>query len=625
MKNIESRRTGSRSFLILFSVTLILLITLIGSTFYTMYGVSKENLISLGQDNTSQFEREVLEYFRDGMQIVEVAAARLSLMMRRGAGSGELHSYLVDETDITRKMVNSRYQGLYGVFQGEYLDGLNFVPGKDYVPEERPWYKAAVGNGGSTVLVAPYRDEMTKTDTISISRLLDDRKSVVSMDLSLEEIQKLAERVNDDTIKSLLVLDDQGQVVVHRNPGEVGKNYLQEGHTLWGALAEKLYATKDNAFEVTFDREHYMVYVKELEGGWYVVTMTDEERTFAALEYIYNTSLCILFLVFVAVGVICIKVYHRRLEAEGLNAQLESVASIYISMHLIDVVGDTFSEIRSSRDVSMFMGDRHQNARQSLSVIMDLVTDDQSKNLVAEFIDLDTLDERMGDAHTITQEFQEIKNGWCRGRFVVVDRLPDGTLHHVLWMVELIDEERRSRERLKYLSETDLMTGTRNRGSGEHKIKEMLEYGECGMFCLLDADRFKSINDTYGHGVGDQVIIEIAHCLKRAFRESDIVMRLGGDEFVAFAIGIENETIARKIIGRFFDNIEKIQIPEMGRQKVTVSMGVVLYGKEDDHSFQEIYRRADRCTYRSKKMEGNYVTFYSDEAFKSAGSGTSFD
>lgn len=613
MKSRLGKRAGNKSFLFLFAVTLILLITLIGSTFYTMYGVSKENLIRVGQDDISQWENEVLEYFRDGMQIVDTASSRLSLLMSRGASQEELHEYLVDETDITRKMVNSRYQGLYGLFQGQYLDGLNFEPGADFEPEKRPWYREAVKSGGKTVLVAPYRDAMTRVDTISISRLLDDRKSVVSLDLSLDGIQKSAEQVKDETIKSVLVLDSQGQVVAHRDPGEVGKNYLEEGHTLWGALAEKLFGTEENAFELTFDREHYMVFVKRLEGGWYIVTMTDEERTFAALEYIYNTSLCILFLVFVAVGIICIKVYHRRIEAEGLNAQLESVASIYISMHLIDVVGDTFSEIRSTREVSMFMGDMHQNARQSLSVIMDLVTDDQSKALVAEFIDLDTLDGRLGEAHTITQEFLETKNGWCRGRFVVVDRLPDGTLHHVLWMVELIDEERRSRERLKYLSETDLMTGTRNRGSGENKIKEMLEYGECGMFCLLDADYFKSINDTYGHSVGDQVIIEIAHSLKRAFRESDIVMRLGGDEFVAFAIGIENETIARKIISRFFDNIDQIRIPEMGHHRVTVSMGVVLYGREDDYSFQEIYKRADRCTYRSKKMEGNYVTFYTEK------------
>ena len=54
------------------------------------------------------------------------------------------------------------------------------------------------------------------------------------------------------------------------------------------------------------------------------------------------------------------------------------------------------------------------------------------------------------------------------------------------------------------------------------------------MFCLIDCDKFKSINDTYGHSVGDKVIIAVAEKLRKTCRDSDVVLRLGGDEFAIF-------------------------------------------------------------------------------------------
>ncbi|MBQ6967561.1 MAG: GGDEF domain-containing protein, partial [Lachnospiraceae bacterium] len=124
---------------------------------------------------------------------------------------------------------------------------------------------------------------------------------------------------------------------------------------------------------------------------------------------------------------------------------------------------------------------------------------------------------------------------WNRARFVVVERDNDGTLLSVLFMVETIDEEKKARDRLLYLSETDSMTGINNRGSGENKVRKLLLDGDGGMFMLLDVDKFKSINDTYGHAAGDKVLISIAECMRRAFRNNDVMMRLGGDEFAAFA------------------------------------------------------------------------------------------
>ena len=133
------------------------------------------------------------------------------------------------------------------------------------------------------------------------------------------------------------------------------------------------------------------------------------------------------------------------------------------------------------------------------------------------------------------------------------------------------------------------------------------------MFCLMDADKFKSINDNYGHGVGDKVLIEIANCLKKSFRDNDIVMRLGGDEFAAYAPTVLNEKTGQQIIDRFFYNIDNINIPELEDRKICISMGVVFYKPDDELTFDELYKKADQGTYISKKHEGNYVSYYNEE------------
>ena len=176
--------------------------------------------------------------------------------------------------------------------------------------------------------------------------------------------------------------------------------------------------------------------------------------------------------------------------------------------------------------------------------------------------------------------------------------------------MEIIDEERRMREKLLYLSETDRMTGINNRGSGESKIRKLLMDSVGGMFLLLDVDKFKSINDKFGHAVGDKVIISIGKCMRNTFRGNDISMRLGGDEFAVFAPGIYSKAGGENVIKRFLKSVDEINIPELEGRKIEVSVGVSFYGPDDDYSFEVLYKRADDCTYKSKEVKGNYVTYY---------------
>lgn len=289
---------------------------------------------------------------------------------------------------------------------------------------------------------------------------------------------------------------------------------------------------------------------------------------------------------------------------------LLSAASIYISMHVVDLKNDVMEPLKSEEHINKVLRGRKHNVQELFREMMTELTDDQFQEDMMSFVDFTTLDERMQDVNNISLEFLGKISGWCRARFIAVDYDEHNQLNRVLWVVENIDKEKKKSNRLRYLSETDLMTGIRNRGAGERKIKELIEENHEGMFCLLDIDKFKSVNDQFGHGVGDKVIIEIANCLKSSFRKNDIIMRLGGDEYAVFADGMINKQIGVTIIERFLEAIDSIDIPELGDRKITVSVGIAFKTLEDGSDFEILYKHADYCTYESKKIAGNAYMFF---------------
>ncbi|MBR0099799.1 MAG: GGDEF domain-containing protein [Treponema sp.] len=128
------------------------------------------------------------------------------------------------------------------------------------------------------------------------------------------------------------------------------------------------------------------------------------------------------------------------------------------------------------------------------------------------------------------------------------------------------------------------------------------------MFCLFDANKFKYLNDTFGHSVGDKVLIEIANCMKKSFRPNDILTRLGGDEFVVFEPDITDKETGKAIIENFIKNIGRISIPELKKHKISISIGAVLIN--DNETFEQIYKKADSLMYDCKSRGGNVYKFY---------------
>ena len=147
------------------------------------------------------------------------------------------------------------------------------------------------------------------------------------------------------------------------------------------------------------------------------------------------------------------------------------------------------------------------------------------------------------------------------------------------------------------------------------RISECIRNTRNFSLLLLDADKFKKINETYGHKIGDKVLIELAAICRNSLREDDIIARFGGEEFAIFLNDTDTRTAAH-VAERLVQNIAQavIKDDEDSKIKVTVSIGVV--SSEKTASFEVLMRQADEALYLAKRSGRNRVAIYDEQEVK---------
>ncbi len=298
---------------------------------------------------------------------------------------------------------------------------------------------------------------------------------------------------------------------------------------------------------------------------------------------------------------------QKKQRDEGLLKAYDSISSIYLSMHRIDVIEDTFQEIKTNDKIKEFQLSS-SSARENLRHIVQVSLPNVYVDEFLSFVNLDTLDERMKQKKYISMEFVSIFEGWCKAT-IIKEEAENEKIQHILLAIEVINEEKVREKSLRHLADTDFLTGLLNRRSGTIKVEQDLKESMNGVFYIFDCDHFKSINDTYGHHIGDLVIAAIAECFKKITKVEDTALRLGGDEFALYVPNVTSKQEAYSIFERFIWNIRKIQIPRYPEIKISMSAGACFRKENSNEDFNLLYKKADQALYRSKKIEGPMIEF----------------
>lgn len=191
---------------------------------------------------------------------------------------------------------------------------------------------------------------------------------------------------------------------------------------------------------------------------------------------------------------------------------------------------------------------------------------------------------------------------------------PDGAVTHFVATGKDITERMQTQERLQYLAHHDVLTGLPNRALFVDRLEHALARSHDRQFMVallfVDLDRFKVINDTLGHDVGDHALRELAVRLSGCVREGDTVARLGGDEFAVLLEDVTaNENIA-PIASKLLDALSRPFEWQRRELFITASIGISL-APIDGQDPKTLLRHADIAMYRAKDLGRNTYRFYS--------------
>jgi len=192
----------------------------------------------------------------------------------------------------------------------------------------------------------------------------------------------------------------------------------------------------------------------------------------------------------------------------------------------------------------------------------------------------------------------------------------DGELTHYASLFSDISDLKESEEQIKHLAYFDPLTGLPNRRLVNDRLSMAIAHarrsGASLAVLFIDLDRFKRINDSLGHRVGDQVLREVAACLGENIREDDTVARMAGDEFVVVLTDAARPEDAVHTARRIIDSLIEPMVIEGNELVITCSIGISFY-PTDGETNESLIQNADTAMYRSKDQGRNSYHLYSPE------------
>jgi|KBSSwiStaDraftv2_1062776.scaffolds.fasta_scaffold00419_2 diguanylate cyclase (GGDEF)-like protein/PAS domain S-box-containing protein len=187
-----------------------------------------------------------------------------------------------------------------------------------------------------------------------------------------------------------------------------------------------------------------------------------------------------------------------------------------------------------------------------------------------------------------------------------------GQIVSILSFVQDVSSRIQAEERLQYLATRDALTGLPNRLLLHERLTQAIakakRSGHRVGVLFIDLDRFKNVNDTLGHRIGDELLKRVTAALSSALRETDLLARLGGDEFMVIVEDFDDPSVLGRIAQKLLDAIQQPFEIESHDIFVTSSIGIAVYPDDSDDP-EELLKHADVAMYRSKELGRNTYQF----------------
>ncbi|MBA6105277.1 putative bifunctional diguanylate cyclase/phosphodiesterase [Pseudomonas monteilii] len=250
---------------------------------------------------------------------------------------------------------------------------------------------------------------------------------------------------------------------------------------------------------------------------------------------------------------------------------------------------------------------------------MDLLAQDQQRNKFAAFADSN---DEAGEFFFVVTQSDSVTGERQTERTMKAVVMRSTVANGTAFLVRPFDDNWNAVSGLWQIAQYDSLTGLPNRDLLRDRMEQAihaasrLDKAHLGVL-FVDLDRFKKINDTYGHAAGDSVLVEVANRLRGCLRESDTVARLGGDEFVVLLSNLRTSEETAIVAERILDACARPIVVGDNVFQISASVGVAAW-PTDGQSVDELLQNADMAMYTSKGEGRNTLRFYNAEMNRKA-------
>ncbi len=350
-----------RNLVVILTVTFVLMALMVVFTSRVIYKTSEEYVIELGNDKTAAITAELENYLETAKSAIYVVSDSVDHMVQNGATNEEIVEYITRESENTTSYFDETYTGIYGVIGGNYVDGVGWVPPEGYDPAQRDWYNTLIEHNGEVTIVNPYIDAQTGNVIISVGRNLSNKYDALALDLTLNSVQEIAEKIEINGVGYGYILNYDGMVIAHKDKNEVGRNYDLTDEQK--EMFNKVKSTGKGNFDMEIDGENCTVFVDNVMDQWHLVIITAKSEIFKAqrqqlfLSILVSVIVITLISVFYYVGYKNERTTNIRMEEMKVNEQrkdyeakvlkLEKTAADIANKAKSDFLADMSHEIRT--------------------------------------------------------------------------------------------------------------------------------------------------------------------------------------------------------------------------------------------------------------------------------------
>jgi diguanylate cyclase (GGDEF)-like protein len=267
-----------------------------------------------------------------------------------------------------------------------------------------------------------------------------------------------------------------------------------------------------------------------------------------------------------------------------------------------------------SSNVLEVLGHKKEDLLKDSTNISEFIDQNEIKEL---FLEIDSLLLTKQKNHTLSIKLKTINNT-LKPIDIFFRFLKDKKENKVLMIGYLLDvsQKRLFEDKINYLTNYDNLTGLVNRNKLKKLIDQEFKLNKTSKLTsavlYLDLNRFKNVNDSLGHDIGDKLLLHVSHRLRSCIKSEDILARVGDDEFVILLSSLNPKTVKSHveiIAGRVYKILDRAFSIDENVLHITTSIGVAIL-EDDGKDSQEILQNADTAMYLAKKDQDSYFRYY---------------